>query len=170
MQREAAERFMGVPKMTMLSTQLAPWFDVTIVHRFRRTDFRPAPAVDSVLVHMHLRSTPLVPWSDRQRFTSLVAATFSAWKPTVATAMTDLLTPATNRRLHHSVGNVFQVRPSHLALPDWIELFDLLRQCATETDWDRIARAAEHLERQQATISRPTQTPSKKGSARRPKW
>src|SRR5688500_18077990 len=43
MQDEAAERFMGEPHGTLWAALLNPWFEPTIVHRFRRADFDPRP-------------------------------------------------------------------------------------------------------------------------------
>ena len=55
-QREAALRFLGVPTGTLVAAQIHPWFAVSVEHTFRRSDFRPAPAVDSVLLRIARRS------------------------------------------------------------------------------------------------------------------
>ena len=76
-QREAAQRFIGWPNGTLVAAQLHPWFHVSIEHAFRRTDFRPVPAVESVLLRLRLRAKPLVPPSQRDRYLDLVVAIFT---------------------------------------------------------------------------------------------
>ena len=61
MQAEAAAKFIIHPKANTLSAILYyPFWDIRIVHRFARTDFSPTPAVDSVLLRLTYRPTPLV--------------------------------------------------------------------------------------------------------------
>ena len=52
---EAAERFTGQPRGTLISTLLKPWFEPTLVHRFDRTDFDPPPRVDAVMLRLQKR-------------------------------------------------------------------------------------------------------------------
>lgn len=51
MEKGAAKRFMGVPGETAKSLLLKVNWSMKIVYHFRREDFHPMPAVDSVLVH-----------------------------------------------------------------------------------------------------------------------
>jgi 23S rRNA (adenine-N6)-dimethyltransferase len=90
-QQEVAERFLGHPKGTMMSAEHYPWFEASIVHQFRRADFRPQPSVDSVLLHIRQRSSPGIDWDDRGRYLDLVVAVFTAWKPTVRDALETLI-------------------------------------------------------------------------------
>lgn len=60
MQKEAAERFMGMPKTTLFSLHIAPFYKTQIIHRFECTDFHPAPSVDVVLVHFKKRDPPII--------------------------------------------------------------------------------------------------------------
>jgi hypothetical protein len=46
-------RFVGQPRGTLIATLLRPWFEPAIVHRFRRTDFVPAPHVEVVMLRLH---------------------------------------------------------------------------------------------------------------------
>lgn len=51
MEKGAAKRFMGMPRETECSLLLKVNWSMKIVYYFRREDFHPMPAVDSVLVH-----------------------------------------------------------------------------------------------------------------------
>jgi 23S rRNA (adenine-N6)-dimethyltransferase len=60
-QREAALKFMPRPARNPLAALLYyPWWDIRIVHRFRRADFDPPPRVDSVLLRLEQRAAPLL--------------------------------------------------------------------------------------------------------------
>ena len=56
-QKETAEKFMAG---SMQATLAYPWWNMTIVYRFKRSDFRPIPRVDSVLLKITRRNIPLV--------------------------------------------------------------------------------------------------------------
>ncbi len=58
MEKGAAKRFLGIPKETKKSLLLKAGWDMKIVYHFRREDFHPMPAVDSVLVHFAKRAAP----------------------------------------------------------------------------------------------------------------
>ncbi len=58
MEKGAAKRFMGIPAQSKKSLFLKPFWDMEIVYYFRRSDFHPAPSVDSVLLHVSRRSGP----------------------------------------------------------------------------------------------------------------
>ena len=52
MQREDAERFAGRPRESLYALLLKPWFEPSILHTFRRTDFVPAPQVEAVMLRL----------------------------------------------------------------------------------------------------------------------
>jgi len=62
-QKEAAEKYAGINGDTLTSLLLKPLFWVDIIYYFRRTDFRPVPSVDVVLLQVEKRQCQLV--SDR---------------------------------------------------------------------------------------------------------
>ncbi len=49
-QKESAERFVGIPRNTQIATILSSRFEVDIVDNFERRDFKPMPNVDVVLL------------------------------------------------------------------------------------------------------------------------
>ncbi len=60
-QREAAAKFMvNKHRNAMLAILFYPWFNVGVVHEFERTDFRPVPRIDSCLIRMEKRRSPLL--------------------------------------------------------------------------------------------------------------
>src|SRR5262249_36561338 len=53
-----------------------PWWQLTTTHQFRRADFDPPPAVDSVLLHLARRATPLLPVSAQTTYWDFAAFRF----------------------------------------------------------------------------------------------
>ncbi|MDE6406021.1 MAG: 23S ribosomal RNA methyltransferase Erm [Lachnospiraceae bacterium] len=58
MEKGAAKRFMGLPKENKKSLELKVRWDMKMVYHFRREDFHPKPAVDTVLVHFARKAVP----------------------------------------------------------------------------------------------------------------
>jgi 23S rRNA (adenine-N6)-dimethyltransferase len=67
-QREAAARYRGVPDETLVGLLLKPFFAASVVHRFRRDDFVPAPSVEVVMLRLRKRGPPLVAPDDARAY------------------------------------------------------------------------------------------------------
>ncbi len=158
MQREAANRFMGEPSETLIGVQLKPWFEPSVVFEFRRTDFRPVPAVDSVLLRIERRGRPLLPLAHRQRFDDFVVTMFTAWKSTVRQAAKAAFSREAASELDRSVGRALDQRPSAIGLETWITAFDTLLGLDDPYVWEAIAGASERLEREQAGLAKRSRT------------
>ncbi len=154
MQREAAGRFMGEPSETLIGLRLKPWFEPSTVFEFRRTDFRPVPAVDSVLLRTERRDRPLLPLAHRQRFDDFVVTMFTAWKPTVRQAAKAAFPVDVVADLDRSMGRALDQRPSQIGLEAWIAAFQTLLDLDDPRVWRAIDGAATKLERQQASLAK----------------
>lgn len=157
-QREAAARFMGEPLETMVALQFKPWFEPSIAFRFRRGDFRPAPAVDSVLLRIERREAPLVPVAQRSLYLDFVASMFTAWKATVRAAAQATFPKGACAALDRSVGGMLDRRPSEVGIEAWIAMFVVLVELDDGRAWKAIAGASERLERQQASLTKRRRT------------
>lgn len=157
-QREAAIKFAGVGGKSMLSITSEPWFDISIEHVFRRSDFSPRPSVDSVLMRMSKRPDPLLAWDKRDRFEHLVEAAFSAWQPTVEHALRILLPHGIQRSVLRQVGGSLSRRPSELYVDTWLEVFHELERHDDAATWRSLAQASAKLRSQQVRLERPTRT------------
>jgi 23S rRNA (adenine-N6)-dimethyltransferase len=62
LQKEASERYAGIPKDTLVSLVIKPLFWVGIIYHFNRTDFHPVPSVDIVLLQIEKRRSQLIPF------------------------------------------------------------------------------------------------------------
>ena len=76
-QEEAANKFITNPKSnTMAALLYYPWWDIQIIHKFKRSDFQPAPKVDSVLLHIKPRPKPLMPELQKTAYYDFIAYNF----------------------------------------------------------------------------------------------
>ncbi len=124
LQTEAALRFMGRPRMTLAALLTAPWFSVLVLHRFRRSDFVPAPSVDTVFVRLHKRGPPLVPISQRALYRDFVVSVFTTWRPSLGASLASLFGSSVASRLLLRARVARETRPSHLPLQIWLRLFE----------------------------------------------
>jgi 23S rRNA (adenine-N6)-dimethyltransferase len=76
-QTEAAKKFISNPKSnTMAALLYYPWWDIQIIYKFKRSDFQPAPKVDSVLLHISPKSKPQLPIHQKTSYYDFVAYYF----------------------------------------------------------------------------------------------
>jgi 23S rRNA (adenine-N6)-dimethyltransferase len=122
LQREAGERFMGRPQMTLTALLIAPWFSLTVLHVFRRVDFTPAPAVDAVFVRLHKRGPPLIS-EDAQLYRDFVVSCFSAWRPTLAESMAHVLGRRAGVRILKAASANGDGSPSQVRVATWLRLY-----------------------------------------------
>jgi len=93
------DRFTGV-----LGAQIAPRFTARIRYVLQRSDFQPAPAVDTVLVELRLRDAPLLPTTELSAYRAFVDKCFSRQKFFATIRSTDK-------------------KPSELTVQEWLQLY-----------------------------------------------
>lgn len=123
-QDKAATRFICEKSpYTQVSIQLYPWFDIKILQKIARTEFKPIPNVDAVLVQIHKREKPLVSTSHRQIFNDFVVYGFNQWKPTLLESFEKVFT---TRQLVVMDKNLKlnNAKPSEVTPSQWLELFN----------------------------------------------
>ena len=150
-QREAAERFLGVPRQTLVAVLLQPWFEPTVVHRFRPTDFAPRPGVEVVLLRLRRRSVPLVAPGDAAFFGDFTAYVFSAWQPTVREALMLVLPKPDVADIERSTGSSLDRPPSAVPFASWLRLVAAFRASAGPRIV-AVQGARDRLQRQQAGL------------------
>jgi 23S rRNA (adenine-N6)-dimethyltransferase len=122
LQREAAARFIGHPRGTLFAALLQPWFDLTLIHRFQRTDFAPPPAVEAVLLRMRKRGPPLLDDASAGLYRDLVIYMFTAWQPTVRRASEKLIGTRATRFIERDANIALDIPPSDLPPGHWAAL------------------------------------------------
>lgn len=165
MQREAADRFLGAPRETLAAVLLKPWFEPTVVHRFRADDFVPAPAVDVVLLRLRRRETPLVAPDEAELFADLITYVFTAWQPTVGAALAQVLSKRKVVEIARVADVCLNRPPSAWPFLDWVRLASTFRAIAGE-DVPAVRRARQRLERQQDGLQKSHRTRALRAAGR----
>ena len=156
MQRAAAERFAGIPfgKESQVSVLTKPFFELTFMHEFRRTDFTPVPRVNIVLLRIQKRLRPLISPGSRQIYRDFVVYAFNRWKPTVREALSELIRVDRFMQLAKELGFDPAARPSELRVEDWIGLFDRAVLRSGDRGKRIIAGSERRLRKQQAGLQK----------------
>ena len=152
MQREAAAMFLGQPRATLRAALLYPWFELEIVHRFKRADFTPAPRVDVVLLRLRKRGPPLITRADRQTYRDFVTYCFTAWRPTLSATLNDLFTPRQLIALRRELAFDLDVPPTTLRCEQWLRLFSFAKSAGADRALQMIAGSERRLNQRQQQI------------------
>ena len=121
LQREAARKFAGAPRESVFSLLYKPWFEIAMVRDLRRADFDPPPSVESVVLRVHRRATPLLPSRERDAWCAFVRAGFGA--ATVRDVLRHACGWHETARLERELGFSRHWRPSRLTFDQWLALF-----------------------------------------------
>jgi 23S rRNA (adenine-N6)-dimethyltransferase len=154
MQREAAAMFLGTPHESLRSILLKPWFEMEIVHHFRRRDFCPAPRVDVVMLRLRKRGPPLVSSADRQGFRDLIVSSFTNWQPRQGSPLKRLLTRHQRNTLKTALAIDLNNRPTAISFEQWLGLFEYLKTEGDARIMQRIAGSDRVLLRQQQSLQK----------------
>jgi len=126
-QKEAAKKFIGFPyskKTQMYTLLLKPWFDIKVVYSFKKTDFKPMPQVDTVLIHIKKRKKPLIKRDQKKLYQDFIVYGFSQWKPTLKKALQKIFTYKQLKRLSKDLKFDLSAKPTELNFDQWIGLFN----------------------------------------------
>ena len=152
MQEEAADKLIGQPRQTLTSLKLMPMFELSVEHRFRRADFRPTPAVDSVLLRIGRRKHPLVAANNIARFHDFVAAIFTAWKPNLREALLSVLPKDVVLSFEPEFRTPLLAKPGDVPAQVWIAMYQHLVNVNNLTLWKHIDGAGQRLAEEQRNL------------------
>jgi 23S rRNA (adenine-N6)-dimethyltransferase len=140
MQKEAAEKFSGHPIETQFSILAKPFWLFEITHRFQRTDFRPVPNVDSVLLHIEKRDEPTIAEEDADLYHRFVRFGFGRWKKSLKLGFKPIFTYKQWKRLSNDLGFHINATPTELTFEQWAGLFDCFKKRVPKSKQARIMR------------------------------
>jgi 23S rRNA (adenine-N6)-dimethyltransferase len=153
-QKEAADKFLGKPRESLYAVLMKPWFELDVVHRFRRSDFVPTPRVDVVMLRLRKRGPPLIHGSERQLFRDFVVYGFTARQPCLASTFKDIFTPQQFKHLGRKLGFGLDATPTALRFEQWLELFDYFKRMSNAQALQVVSGSEKRLRRQQATLEK----------------
>jgi 23S rRNA (adenine-N6)-dimethyltransferase len=123
LQKEAAKKFSGSPKESLCSILGKPFFEFDILYQLRRTDFRPVPAVDSVLLSIKRRTRPLIEMHEVASYVDFVQYGFGRWKPNLKLAFKTVFTYKQWKRLARDLHFPLNATPTELSFEQWLGLY-----------------------------------------------
>lgn len=154
MQKEAAEKFMGMPRESLYSVLLKPCFELELLHRFRRSDFTPAPRVDVVMLRLRKRGPPLLMRSELPLFRDFVVYSFTTPQPCLKSTLKGLFTSGQLKQLSKSLDLDVNATPTSLHLGQWLCLFDAFKRVATAQAMQTVLGSEKRLRQQQARLEK----------------
>lgn len=95
---------------SQLSAEIAPFVTVRIRKPLRKTDFTPPPAIDTVLLELKQRETPLINQNNVASYRTFVQRCFSQQKFFTSLPREQARVPA-------------ELRPSQLTVEQWLSLY-----------------------------------------------
>lgn len=122
-QKEAAEKFSGIPHETEVSMLAKPWFELKIVREFRRTDFEPVPSMDVVLIHIARRARPLISEENTWKYQQFIRFGFTAWRKDLKIAYKRVFSYEQWKRLSKNLHFSLKAVPTDLTFEQWLGLF-----------------------------------------------
>ncbi len=154
MQREAAQKFLGEPQESLYGLLLKSCFELELIHRFRRSDFVPAPRVDVVMLRLRKRGPPLLARNELSLFRDFVVYSFTTAQPSLRSAFKGIFTPAQLKRLSHNLPLDLSMPPTSLRFEHWLCLFDCFKDVANKQAIRAIVGSETRLRQQQAKLEK----------------
>jgi 23S rRNA (adenine-N6)-dimethyltransferase len=127
-QKEAAQKFAGCPRECQFSILIKPFFELQILRKLRRTDFMPVPQVDSVLLHIEKRQTPLIREREIFAFRKFVRYGFRGTKKNLKLAFNGVFTYHQWKRLAKALQFRLDATPTELTFEQWMGLYACFKQ------------------------------------------
>ena len=93
MQKQSADRLLGVKEGLLLSLLIFNKFEGRVVHEFKYSDFRPVSRVKSVLISFIKRDQSLVKKEDEKLFKDFIAFLIMQQKPEIVQRIEKILPP-----------------------------------------------------------------------------
>ena len=129
-QREVAERIASGPgskDYAPLSIMLQIFFEVKILFKVAAGSFVPPPKVESAVVSLIRRETPLVAVPDEARFRKFLAGAFAQRRKTLLNNLAAMGIPAEKSRAAlDSLGLIATIRSEQVGIAAWAALYAAL--------------------------------------------
>lgn len=124
MMKEVAYRLAAPYRENMFSIMHKPWFEFSIYHHFRRTDFEPVPNVEVVMLRFRKKKEPFIEWREIKRYQNFVELGFSHGQP----IKNNLKKQYGKQRVIQVTKNLNlprDIKPSFISLEQWLKLYKI---------------------------------------------
>jgi 23S rRNA (adenine-N6)-dimethyltransferase len=149
LQKEAAEKFAGIPRETLVSLLMKPVFWVDIIYHFNRNDFLPVPSVDIALFQAERRKCRLVPEEHYDSYRDFIIYCREGRNRTVKKALSELLSYTQLKQLSRLLYIDYRSDPAALNFMQYLSIFQFfINHCPKSVSL--IRGAGESMQRLQA--------------------
>jgi 23S rRNA (adenine-N6)-dimethyltransferase len=156
-QKEAAAKYVGVPKDTLVSLKIKPLFWMDIRYYFKRDDFYPVPSVEIVLLQIEKRRAPLIPVQNYSLYKDFLITLREGFRSTNKKSLKRLFSYHQLLQLSKLLHFDFRDRPAELDFSQYLRLFQfyLGHDMKLKTS---VRGAEQKLRQQQANITKAHRT------------
>lgn len=125
LQKEAAEKYAGKPYggESMRSLLLKPYFNFVIIRNLKRTDFTPAPNVDSIFLHIEKREDILIRKDKEDLYSDFIAYIFSNTGNDIKSRCKYIFSYKQIKQLSNDIGFKITDSPTCLCYEQWLKIF-----------------------------------------------
>ena len=126
MQKQAALNYCGRPKIKegLKSLFIKLHFKLSIVHQFKRDDFRPVPKVDIVLLRFKKLPQLLLSEIKTTNFKDFIVHAFSQTKPNIEEGLSSIFTAKQFDQITKDLKIKPKNKPRDLSLEQWLDLYN----------------------------------------------
>ncbi len=156
-QKEAAMKLAGKPfgsQETQFSLLMKPWFELSVIHKFNKTDFQPAPAVEVVLLRIRKLPDPLVRTEERAVYRNFIVYAFNTKKPRLKKGLEDIFTHNQFKRLAKALNFELNTTPAELQFEQWRDMFEYFLVGVTAEKQQLVMDAEAQLKQQQQKLEK----------------
>lgn len=129
-QKEAANKLIGTPRESLFGILMKVKWKVSVVYRFKRSDFDPVPGVEVVFVKLSKRERPLVSRENIPLFRDFVSYLFVNSTPILARGLESLCSLRKVEEMLNLQKIPLTSIPSMLSLDQWVKLFESFKTVA----------------------------------------
>lgn len=150
LQKEAAEKYTGIPEDTLVSLLIKPIFWIDIIYYFKRTDFFPVSSVDIVLLQVEKRKCQLVSDQHYSLYRDFIIFCREGADQTIKKSMKRLFTYSQLKKLSKLLGIDYCSSPTNLSFTKYLGIFQFYLHHTRRYTESLIHGAADKMHRQQA--------------------
>lgn len=146
MQDRAAERFIGTPVFanSQISILLQPFYDMSVLVKIDRREFRPIPKINAVLAGFIKKYKPTVDMQYRQLYRDFVIYGYNQWQPTILDAFREIFTKK-QLDLVSKKFDLAELKPSELTIDQWLGIFEVFIEFAPKEKRSIVSGAEKRL-------------------------
>jgi 23S rRNA (adenine-N6)-dimethyltransferase len=152
-QKEAGEKYTGIPRETLASLLLKPIYWLDIIHYFESKDFYPAPGVDIVLLQIEQRKFRSIPTNLYSAYKDLVVFLWKDSSEPINRSLKHIFTYPQQKRLCKLLKIDEQMSPCNLNFHQYLGLFQFFIRHRRQNLYS-ITGAEQNLRKQQNNLSK----------------